>query len=147
MVAEDRNDREGTTSPSQKDNSYFDDLARGLAESTISRRQAMKWLGVGLVSVTLGTLGFEEKAYALTKRQRRRCRNKGGIPLKEGNCHCAFTCGAAGHLFNCSTHAECLCQETIEGKGFCGARTICPTTTCTSSSQCSGRAKCVVNSC
>ena len=68
----------------------FDKLARRLASGTISRRQALKWMGAGIVGAAVATAGFPNTAQALTRRQKRRCRDKEGIPLENGHCHCAF---------------------------------------------------------
>ena len=68
----------------------FDELARGLASGTITRRQALKWMGAGIVGAAAATAGFPNTAQALMRRQKRRCRDKEGIPLENGHCHCAF---------------------------------------------------------
>ena len=96
---------------------YFDNLVRGLADGTISRRQALKWAGVGIVGAMIATAGFPESAEALT---RRRCRDKGGVPLSNGNCDCAFQCGADLDRFNCQSDSRCYCLEKGSGGGFCG---------------------------
>jgi hypothetical protein len=122
MPPEDREVRKASNREANKteDSYYFDDLARGLADGTISRRQALKWAGAGIVGAVLATAGFAEPAEALTRRQRRRCRDKGGVPLEEGNCNCAFQCGADLDEFNCQGDSDCYCLEKGSGGGFCG---------------------------
>jgi len=118
MSAENRKVRKASNRKEDRmEDSYFDDLARGLAEGTISRRQALKLAGVGIVSAVFATAGFPESAQALTSR---RCRKKGGVPLKEGNCDCAFQCGSELHRFNCQDDDKCYCLEKESGGGFCG---------------------------
>ena len=125
----------------------LDELARGLAENDISRRQAIRWAGYAVAGATLSSMGFAETAEALTRRQRRRCRRKGGTPLEKGNCHCAFNCGADPGQFACQ-NADCVCLKTAEGKGFCADnQAFCPPQTCSSSSQCLPGSKCVVSGC
>jgi hypothetical protein len=124
----------------------FDELARGLAENSISRRQAIRWAGYSVAGAALSSLGFAETAEALTRRQRRRCRRKGGTPLEKGTCHCAGNC-PGGAFFNCGNNPECFCLETTEGRGFCANATLSCTATCTSSNQCPSGQKCVVRTC
>jgi hypothetical protein len=119
MPAEDREFRKASSREANKmeGSYYFDDLAKGLAAGTISRRQALKWVGAGILGAVLATAGFNEPAEALT---RRRCRDKGGVPLEEGNCSCAFQCGADLDRFNCKSDSKCYCLEKASGGGFCG---------------------------
>jgi hypothetical protein len=127
----------------------LDELASGLAENEISRRQAIRWAGYGVVGAALSSMGFADTAEALTARQRRRCRNKGGIPLERGSCHCGFKCGANAARFRCKDNPNCACTRTTEGRGFCADFTTpCSSLeTCSSSSQCPSGRKCVVGTC
>jgi hypothetical protein len=70
----------------------LDELARGLAENDISRRQAIKWAGYSVLGATLSSMGFADTVEALTRKARRRCRRKGGTPLERGECHCGIRC-------------------------------------------------------
>ena len=124
----------------------LDELARGLAENDISRRQAIKWAGYSVAGAALSSLGFAETAEALTRRQRRRCRRRGGTPLEEGNCNCAFNCGAPDSDRPCQNDPNCLCLQTTEGRGFCTENTACGTT-CSRSRDCPPGWKCVVSCC
>jgi hypothetical protein len=128
----------------------LDELARALAQNDISRRQAMRWAGYSVLGATLSSMGFAETAEALTRRQRRRCRKKGGIPLEKGNCHCGFNCGTSDpDRFTCQNEEFCNCFKTAEGKGFCADVLVdCGAVkACTRSSQCPTGWKCVVNGC
>ncbi len=127
----------------------LDELARGLAENDISRRQAIKWAGYSVLGATLSSMGFAETAEALTRRQRRRCRKHGGTPLEKGNCHCAASCGQGSTFFSCLNNPNCFCVKTTEGTGFCANQAVsCANlTVCSSSSQCQQGQKCVVGTC
>ncbi len=132
----------------------LDELARGLAENDISRRQAIKWAGYSVLGATLSSMGFADTAEALTRKARRRCRRKGGTPLEKGNCHCAWeadTCSPTVEpnpdRFTCQNDPNCTCYKTTEGRGFCAQLSRCPPGTCSSSSQCPPGWKCAVNTC
>jgi len=128
----------------------LDELARGLAENDISRRQAIRWAGYSVLGAALSSMGFAESAEALTRRQRRRCRIiKAGIPLERGECHCADNCVGSSSDFICQNETNCHCLKTSEGKGFCAYTlvncNILPP--CSSSSTCPSGYKCVVSGC
>ena len=133
----------------------LDELARGLAENDISRRQAIRWAGYSVRGASLSSMGFAQSAEALTRKARRRCRRKGGTPLEKGNCHCAWeavTCPPATiepdpNLFTCQNDPTCFCYKTTEGRGFCGQESACLPGTCSSSSECPPGWKCAVNTC
>jgi hypothetical protein len=128
----------------------FDELARALAENSISRRQALKWAGYGVLGAALSSIGFAATAEALTRRQRRGCRRKGGTPLERGNCHCAFNCFSSDpERFHCQDDPNCYCGETREHRGFCAnLNLVCfSLPTCSSSSQCPSGYKCMVDTC
>jgi len=156
MPAENREVRKASNRRAKEteDSYYFDDLAKGLANGTISRRQALKWAGAGIVGTVLASTGFPEKAEALTRRERRRCREKGGVPLEEGKCNCAFQCETGVHLddFNCQSDPECYCFETTAGRGFCGYAGSDPKCAdfepCRTTDDCSAsNAKCIKTTC
>ena len=121
---------------------FFDDLARGLDEGTISRRRALKLFG----AAALGAVLIPEQAEALTRKARRICRRKGGIPLEKGNCHCAITCPFPGDQFSCHSNSRCICLQTVTGTGFCTDRGGVPSG-CSSSDECPVNLNqvCVVN--
>ena len=123
---------------------FFDDLARGLDNGTISRRRALKLAGGALLAAVAPSL-FPREAEALN-RAKRRCRRKGGIYFRKGECHCARTCTSQASLvFNCHGSLSCGCFETVEGTSFCGGTTSSDFG-CSSTSQCSFSGyKCVVH--
>ena len=97
---------------------FFDDLARGLDEGTISRRRAIKLFGAAALGAALMPV-MPERAEALTRRARHRCRRQGGIPLEKGNCHCAATCTSDFSQFHCQSATDCTCVKKVSGGGFC----------------------------
>jgi hypothetical protein len=125
---------------------FFDDLAKGLDDGSISRGRTLKWIGAGAVAFAIGPL-FPAQAEALTRRQRRRCRSGGGAPLGKGNCHCAYNCPVDDTPFTCKNNPTCKCYQTTEGRGFCAGSFGCPGQTCISSINCAPGWKCVVNTC
>jgi hypothetical protein len=130
-------------SPEARERS-FDELARGLADNSISRGQAIKWAGYGVLGVALSSMGFAESAEALTRRFRRRCRAKGGVPLEKGTCHCAApNCDTDFAQFVCGGRSDCTCELTVERRGFCTLDGNVGTG-CSSSEECAGQNRCVV---
>ena len=126
----------------------IDELARGLAQNQISRRQALRWAGAGALATALCTVGFSGTAEALTLSQRRMCRSNGGTPVERGECNCAFNCGPLEATFDCDNNPICSCAQTIEGRGFCADFSgRCPEETCSSSSECPSGWKCIVTTC
>jgi Stigma-specific protein, Stig1 len=100
----------------------FDHLARELATGSVSRRQALRFVGAALATAVLTPL-LPEKAEALTRRLRRlrrRCRRQGGTV-----CHrkCVDTMtdtqnrGECGHV--CEDDGN-PCTEAVCASGFCG---------------------------
>ena len=128
----------------------LDELARGLAENGISRRQAIKWAGYSVLGAALSSIGFAESAEALTRRQRRRCRRKGGALLEKGNCHCAIKCDAPDlNNFTCQNNRNCACFQTTVGRGFCASLNVSclELPSCSRDSQCPSGWKCVFTCC
>jgi hypothetical protein len=127
---------------------FFDDLARGLDEGTISRGRALKLAGGALLGAVVPSL-FPREAEAIS-RARRRCRRKGGVYLSHGDCHCTLHCNSdTSKNFSCNDNQSCPCLEAVEGRGFCSAGGQGTNFGCTSSGQCSepGRVCVVVRSC
>jgi hypothetical protein len=127
----------------------LDELARGLAENDISRRQAIRWAGYSVLGTALSSVGFAESAEALTRRARRRCRRKGGTPLEKGTCHCGYNCPGEFSLFECENDPQCACGETTEGSGVCARINIqCNgLQLCTASGQCPTGYRCIRDNC
>lgn len=74
----------------------LDELARGLASGTVSRRQVLRLACAAVVSAALVPL-LPGMAEALTSRQRRRCRRQGGTVCGSGRreycCRSGTVCG------------------------------------------------------
>jgi hypothetical protein len=124
----------------------LDELARGLATGSISRRKAIMWASYGVLGAALSSMGFAEPAEALTRRFRRRCRRKGGTPVEKGNCHCALNCGVDPSDFICHSNLDCICYQTTDGRAIC-ALDPSQCNNCTTSADCPTGQKCVVKSC
>lgn len=90
----------------------FDDLAKELANDTISRRQALKYVGALALGAALLPL-FPHKAQALSKKKRRKCHRSGGTVCGTGSnevcCGAGTTCcvGANGTANCCATGTTC----------------------------------------
>jgi hypothetical protein len=125
--------------------SYFDDLATALADGSISRRQALKSIGVGALAFAIGPL-FPEQAEALTRVQRLRCRRRGGLLVERGECHCTEQSLCADNAeIHCEGNPDCHCFKTVEKRGFCGRHGDC--VPCTASAECPQGWRCVVHTC
>ena len=148
----------------------LDELARGLAENDISRRQAIKWAGYSVLGASLSSVGFADTAEALTRRGKRRCLRNGGMvcgngPLKKKYCCTSGTtcaggetcgqgcagggsCGAQGFP-ECMNNPSCFCTTTVEGGTFCAQIGLScnELTTCTNSQQCPEGSACAVTCC
>ena len=90
-------------SPEARERS-FDELARGLANGSISRRKALRLMGAALVGGTLGSLGFGRIAAAAPPG----CRHDGKQCKRDKQC-----CSG-----NCSTHGRCVGAPGA-GRGEC----------------------------
>jgi len=103
-------------SPEARERS-FDELARGLANGSISRRRALRLMGAALVGGTLGSLGgvaaADEECKSLTKK----CR-------KDEQC-CSGNCSKSGT----SRFGTCACQEN---GGSCANNSQCCSGNCAS---------------
>ena len=127
---------------SQQRQQLIDDLARGLGNGTISRRRVLVVVGAAALGAAVVPHQLTE-AKTLSRRFRRRCRRKGGIPLEKGSCHCAFQSGADVDAFNCAGSPDCACFEDAEGRGFCGSTTL--NFGCTENSDCQPDERCAQN--
>jgi hypothetical protein len=121
------------------DQTRFDSLVRTLSAG-VSRKQALKIIGgVVVLAAPLLLPGSAEAA----SRARRRCRQKGGAYLSQGECRCAVKCGSTDR-FSCRGEASCFCGESVEGPGACLATEPVSSLACTASSQCPTDAICVL---
>jgi hypothetical protein len=146
---------------------FFDDLAKGLGDGTVSRGRAIKLVGAAFLATMVPSL-VPREALAITKKK---CHKKGGAYLAKGDCHCAATCNTPATVeLHCHSNTSCFCAETVNSTGFCGllgtfsgcsTSTDCPTGQtcvvergctssggiCTSSAQCPMNYGCVKGRC
>ena len=121
------------------DEHRFDNLTKLLGAGSGSRRRVL----TALIPTVLAT-GVSGRAKALTRRARRRCRVKGGVPLEQGNCHCARTCDNVNNAdFPCHDNSDCFCGKTASGKGLCVAKTGGSGTLCSSTTRCPTGQHCI----
>src|SRR5215218_9814405 len=102
----------------------FDELARGLASGSISRRRALKLMGAALVGGTLGSLGGVAAADDECKPLNKQCRKD--KQCDSGKC---ATCRSNGGP--CASNAEC-CRIAFGGgcrNGTCVESCIQPSLT------------------
>jgi hypothetical protein len=110
---------------------FFDDLAKGLDDGTVSRSRALKLTAGALLGSALIPLFSSSPAEA--RRRRNPCRGK--TPLCEG-----------GSTENCKGTSGCFCARTVEGGKKCVdfTRVSCPTTDeCNSSADCASDEFCI----
>ena len=128
----------------------LDELARGLAENDISRRQAIKWAGYSVLGASLSSMGFADRAEALSRRKRRKCRRKGGTPVSGGTCRCTLNCDAPDLTkFGCGDDpTNCRCFMSLGGFGWCGRLDQCANLKeCVSTAECKPNTELCVNTC
>jgi hypothetical protein len=127
-------------------NHSFDELARGLANGSVSRRRALRLMGAALVGGALASIpGI---AWAKPKPAGRKCNHNhqcesgqcvggmcqggGGICPTGGSCETGFP-------FPCQNTDGCFCTTTTEGTTFCAQSISCgdpDPVACTSSQDC-----------
>jgi hypothetical protein len=71
-----------------KEEGFFDDLARGLADGTITRGKALRLMGAAVVGGTLGSLGIGEAAAAPGG-----CKSNGKHCKRDTQC-CSLNCAS-----------------------------------------------------
>src|SRR5215216_3679895 len=114
------------------DEHRFDTLTKLLRTGSGSRRRAL-----AVLLPTALTAGLSDGTEALTRRARRKCRAKGGVPLERGNCHCARTADNIDTAdFPCHDNPDCYCGKTASGNGLCTAKTGGSGTVCSSTIKC-----------
>jgi hypothetical protein len=123
---------------------FFDDLAKGLENGTITRRRALKLVGAAALGAALMPV-VPKQAEALSRSARRQCRGMGGTPLGKGDCNCGWQCGADISLFSCHGNTDCVCYKDGSGHGFCGQRS--GNASCKKNSDCDPGRRCALNTC
>jgi hypothetical protein len=125
-----------TTAAAAEEGHSVDELARGLATGTMSRRQVLKVLGGTLAGGLLAVLGVGGGVAAADECKRNGKRCKKNSQCCSGNCAngtCAAACVANGGA--CTAGTQC-CSGFCKG-GTCAASCIPPeATTCASSDVC-----------
>ncbi len=95
----------------------FDELARGLAEGSVTRGKALRLMGAALVGGTLASLGIGEAAAAPPgcKRNGKNCTRNN--QCCSGNCSNG-TCACKTYSSDCTKNSECC-------SGYCNQFGIC----------------------
>ena len=117
-------------SPESRESS-FDELARGLASGTVSRRKALKWMGAALLGGALASgpsvaqaapfsPGFERCGRDWTTRTTRCCDTSSQFCSGRGQGkHCRPLACTAADGGTCGGSDQCSCQNTtIPGTSF-----------------------------
>src|ERR671921_272014 len=133
-----------------REEGFFDDLARGLVDGTLTRGKAIRLMGAAVVGSTLGSLGIGGEASADPpgcKRNGKNCtrndqccsRNCSGGTCQEQTTTpppvmCTPTANPCGLDNFCGT-GDCACIPIVEGGATCVTR-VCTGAPCTSSAQC-----------
>jgi hypothetical protein len=128
----------------REEEGFFDDLARGLADGSLTRGKALRLMGAAVVGGTLGSLGIGEAGAAPPgcKRAGKNCTRTdqccGSLVCVSGSCQTqtttptpttsttetpttTTTCSGLPNGGACSSHADCC-------SGFCAEDSICKPT-------------------
>ena len=110
----------------------LDELARGLAENDVSRRQAIKWAGYSVLGAALSSMGFADTAeaedFAPAARRRLCRRRRGAFCSHRGGCRRGICCdpvrdgGGGRRRTACCGTEECNCcreNQRCTRKGRC----------------------------
>lgn len=116
------------------DSKTFDAFAKSLNNS-LSRRRAMQGVLGGAIAAA-GMPLLAPRSAGAGSRAKKRCRNKGGVYVEKGTCHCASN----GCNLTCHGNPDCHCYETTEGRGFCAG--IGHTKDCTTTADCNAGEVC-----
>jgi hypothetical protein len=130
----------------------IDDLAKGLARGTVSRRRTLLALGASIFGGTLGSLALADDAAAKkNRRNRRRNNNKPKPvppppPLPPGQPSASQNCLAAGNQCGTFANQQGTCRvpaATDNQAGF-----VCTSNqagnACAASNQCGANTRCVI---
>jgi hypothetical protein len=83
----------------------------------VGRRSALRGAAAAALAGLLAAPGLAPPEASAGPR--RRCRDKHGVFLPSGTCHCATRCSTLQTDFPCHGNENCFCGETLTGKGFC----------------------------
>ena len=119
MAAEDRRLLQSTRGEhAAEDSAYLDDLARGVAEGSISRRRALKLAGAaivgstGLLSLFPGMAGAQSSVYGTAVTTA--AVGQGGCPEDEPSIS-----NRACEPNPCGGNMNCFCARTVDGNKRC----------------------------
>ena len=121
MSAEDHNGGRSPRGDPAVEDHHLDSVARGLASGTVSRRQAVRWMGGALLGSALAIFPGVE-AFAAPKPPQGRCPS--GFVNCRGTCvrtesnpsHCG------GCYIQCSPNEVCTSGQCCAGDRVCGSR-------------------------
>jgi hypothetical protein len=114
-----------------REESFFDELARGLADGSVTRGKALRLMGAALVGGTLGSLGIGGEAEADPpgcKRNGKHCTRNNQCCSK--NCS-SGTCACQQNGGSCGNNSQCCSGNCVNGT--CSA---CPVGTTPCGTQC-----------
>src|ERR671910_3161648 len=97
--------RGGDSRPDPRGETSFDEVAKGLANGTISRRQALRWMGGALVGGVLASI----PGVALAE--------QGGNSACDEFCHANFSGRAAGQCTSAGAQGAGPCYTCTPGIG------------------------------
>jgi hypothetical protein len=118
----------------------FDDAIERLARGAGSRRRALVLAAAALAPAAL-TPSLPTTAHS--SRQKQRCKKRGGAYLTNGQCHCAMSCKTPATVeLHCHGDQSCWCEETVDGKGYCGL--LGTFTVCVSDDDCPAGEICII---
>jgi hypothetical protein len=105
-----------------REDSFFDDLARGLADGSLTRGKALRLMGAALVGGTLGSLGIDGEASA------DQCKRTGKVCKKDKQC-CSGAC-VGGTCAACAS-GQVLCGGScVSNSCLANSGQVFNTTTC-----------------
>ena len=159
----------------QTTNRTFDDLARAVAEGSLSRRRALKLLAGTALAALIPSRALADdcvrvchvprtstgdcdvanaRTLCVSRRERRRHLDEHRCDCR-GSCRNCLTAGACSgsqqacdNPFSCGANNECLCFNTTEGSHACVVDFPgCELPTCQSSNDCPAGTACVRTCC
>jgi hypothetical protein len=113
-----------------REESFFDDLARGLADGSLSRGKALRLMGAALVGGTLGSLGIGEAAGDPPG-----CKRNGKHCTRPDQC-CSLNCSSGSCQTQTTTTTTSSTTSTTTSSTTSTSTTTPTTTTSTTTPMC-----------